>query len=43
MIGLSSNYEKARARMVNEQLVPRGIHDPATLKAMKAVPRHLFV
>ena len=29
--------------MVKEQLVPRGIHDPATLKAMEAVPRHLFV
>jgi len=43
MSGLSSNYEKARARMVKEQLVPRGIHDPATLKAMEAVPRHLFV
>jgi protein-L-isoaspartate(D-aspartate) O-methyltransferase len=43
MSGLSSNYEKARARMVKEQLVPRGIYDPATLKAMEAVPRHLFV
>jgi protein-L-isoaspartate(D-aspartate) O-methyltransferase len=29
--------------MVQEQLVPRGIHDPATLKAMETVPRHLFV
>jgi protein-L-isoaspartate(D-aspartate) O-methyltransferase len=43
MSGLSSNYEKARTRMVKEQLVPRGIHDPATLKAMETVPRHLFV
>jgi protein-L-isoaspartate(D-aspartate) O-methyltransferase len=43
MSPLSSNYEKARARMVKEQLVPRGIHDPATLKAMQTVPRHLFV
>ena len=43
MSGLSSNYEKARARMVQEQLIPRGIHDPATLKAMATVPRHLFV
>ena len=43
MIGFSSNYEKARARMVKEQLVPRGIHDPATLKAMETVPRHFFV
>lgn len=29
--------------MVEEQLVPRAIHDPQTLKAMKEVPRHLFV
>jgi protein-L-isoaspartate(D-aspartate) O-methyltransferase len=43
MSGLFSNYEKARARMVQEQLIPRGIHDPATLKAMGIVPRHLFV
>lgn len=44
MIGaLSSKYEKTRERMVKEQLIPRGIHDPATLKAMATVPRHLFV
>jgi protein-L-isoaspartate(D-aspartate) O-methyltransferase len=29
--------------MVEEQLIPRGIHDHATLKAMRTVPRHLFV
>jgi protein-L-isoaspartate(D-aspartate) O-methyltransferase len=29
--------------MVEEQLVPRGIHDEATLRAMRTVPRHLFV
>jgi protein-L-isoaspartate(D-aspartate) O-methyltransferase len=29
--------------MVEEQLVPRGIHDLATLQAMATVPRHLFV
>jgi len=29
--------------MVEEQLVPRGIHDPNTLHAMRTVPRHLFV
>jgi protein-L-isoaspartate(D-aspartate) O-methyltransferase len=29
--------------MVEEQLVPRGIHDSATLEAMAVVPRHLFV
>ncbi len=29
--------------MVEEQLIPRGISDPATLAAMRSVPRHLFV
>lgn len=29
--------------MVQEQLVPRGITDPAVLKAMNTLPRHLFV
>jgi protein-L-isoaspartate(D-aspartate) O-methyltransferase len=38
-----SPFDIHRQRMVEEQLVPRGISDPATLKAMAAVPRHLFV
>ncbi len=29
--------------MIDEQLIPRGIHDHATLAAMRTVPRHLFV
>jgi protein-L-isoaspartate(D-aspartate) O-methyltransferase len=29
--------------MVDEQLIPRGIHDSNTLAAMRKVPRHLFV
>lgn len=29
--------------MVEEQIIPRGIHDPKTLEAMRKVPRHLFV
>ena len=32
-----------RARMIEEQLVPRGIGDPRVLEAMRQVPRHLFV
>ena len=40
---LASNFEKARARMVEEQLIPRSIHDQKTLEAMRNVPRHLFV
>ena len=29
--------------MIDEQLIPRGINDQRTLKAMEEVPRHLFV
>ncbi|MGH8650524.1 MAG: protein-L-isoaspartate(D-aspartate) O-methyltransferase [Burkholderiales bacterium] len=36
-------YETARARMVEEQLVRRGITDERVLAAMRRVPRHLFV
>ncbi|OKY76400.1 MAG: protein-L-isoaspartate O-methyltransferase [Desulfobulbaceae bacterium DB1] len=38
-----NNYALARARMVREQLVPRGIHDERVLDAMGTVPRNLFV
>jgi len=37
------DYEIARARMVNGQLIRRGITDKRVLRAMGAVPRHLFV
>ena len=37
------NYTIARERMVEEQLVQRGIKDPLILDAMRRVPRHLFV
>ncbi len=40
---LASDFEKARGRMVEEQLIPRDIHDQKTLEAMGKVPRHLFV
>jgi protein-L-isoaspartate(D-aspartate) O-methyltransferase len=38
-----SPWDINRERMVEEQLIPRGIHDEATLHAMRTVPRHLFV
>lgn len=38
-----ARFDLARQRMVAEQLLPRGIVDPATIAAMSAVPRHLFV
>lgn len=37
------NFERARARMVEEQLVSRGISDPLVLAAMARVERHRFV
>jgi len=37
------NFQKARDRMVETQLVSRGIHDRRVLEAMRKVPRHLFV
>ncbi|HOZ08213.1 MAG TPA: protein-L-isoaspartate(D-aspartate) O-methyltransferase [candidate division Zixibacteria bacterium] len=36
-------YALLRSRMVDEQLVRRGISDPGVLAAMRAVPRHLFI
>lgn len=36
-------FESARERMVNNQLLARGIQDTATLRAMRTVPRHEFV
>lgn len=37
------HYKIARQRMVDEQLVPRGIRDKRVLDTMRKVPRHLFV
>jgi protein-L-isoaspartate(D-aspartate) O-methyltransferase len=36
-------YQSRREAMVRTQIVERGIKDKATIQAMKAVPRHLFV
>jgi len=37
------NFEIARKRMVDSQLIARGIKDPRVIEAMLAIPRHLFV
>jgi len=37
------DFPKARLKMVDEQIVSRGIKDPRVVAAMKKVPRHLFV
>jgi len=36
-------YQEARSRMVQTQIVRRGVQDERVLKAMARVPRHLFV
>jgi protein-L-isoaspartate(D-aspartate) O-methyltransferase len=37
------DWERLAERMVDAQLVPRGIADAGVLTAMREVPRHLFV
>ena len=38
-----ARYARERERMVDEQLVARGVTDPRVLAAMRRVPRHRFV
>jgi len=37
------DFSKARLKMVEEQIVSRGIKDSKLVAAMKKIPRHLFV
>ncbi|NWF94154.1 MAG: protein-L-isoaspartate(D-aspartate) O-methyltransferase [Syntrophaceae bacterium] len=37
------DFPKARSKMVEEQIISRGIRDLRVIEAMKKVPRHLFV
>ncbi len=39
----SAGFEGARERMVQTQLLDRGVHDARVIRAMRKVPRHLFV
>ena len=34
---------RARERMVQEEVIAKGIRDPLVIQAMMTVPRHLFV
>ena len=43
MPGPSTERQAERDRMVSEQILARGISDPAVLHAMHTVPRHRFV
>lgn len=40
---MNHDYRLARERMVQNQLIPRGIKDKRVLDAMGSIPRHLFV
>src|SRR5207253_2769341 len=40
---MAISWDDARGRMVDEQLVSRGIGDPRLLEAMRRVPRDRFV
>lgn len=40
---MNHDYRIAREKMVKSQLVPRGITDQGVLKAMRRIPRHLFL
>jgi protein-L-isoaspartate(D-aspartate) O-methyltransferase len=39
----SPETREARARMVQEQIIARGIRDPRLLEALRTIPRHRFV
>ena len=40
---MSYDFQYERSRMVEDQLIPRGISSAAVLHAMHTVPRHMFV
>jgi protein-L-isoaspartate(D-aspartate) O-methyltransferase len=40
---IPSDYAWARERMVQEQIIARGITDPRVIAALRKIPRHLFV
>ena len=41
--GVNRNDEVHRLAMVEDQIRSRGVSDPAVLRALEKVPRHLFV
>jgi len=41
--GLKIDFRRNRERMVREQIEARGVRDPAVLRAMRKIPRHLFM
>ena len=41
--GPKIDFKRNRDRMVRDQIEARGVSDPEVLRAMRKVPRHLFV
>lgn len=39
----NTDYQLLRKRMVDNQIVARGVNDPSTIRALRKVERHLFV
>jgi protein-L-isoaspartate(D-aspartate) O-methyltransferase len=42
-VGSDLRFEKERQKMLEEQLIPRGINDQRVLNVMGKVPRHKFI
>jgi protein-L-isoaspartate(D-aspartate) O-methyltransferase len=40
---MDDSFQEKRDKMVESQLIPRGVRDERVLAAMRKVPRHLFV
>jgi protein-L-isoaspartate(D-aspartate) O-methyltransferase len=40
---ITNDFARARDKMVQEQIVARGISNPRVIEAMRKIPRHLFV
>jgi len=43
MTSVRRDPRRLREAMIRDQLIPRGVDDPAVLQAMGSVPRHLFL
>ena len=43
LLDIPIDYDKARQRMVETQIIARGIKDPRVIGAMRKVPRHCFI
>ena len=40
---MTHDFKDEREKMVEEQLIPRGIASASVLDAMRSIPRHMFI